>query len=385
MKRGSVQNSLIIIFILIISIGFSSALQFNKPTTVNILTDKTIWNLISVADLNSDNIKDLILQQPITGKLDAWIMNADGTKSTQLLLPSAGIIWKLRSINDLNNDGISDFIWQHSITGKVVVWLMNSNGTQKSTNVILNKTTWKVIETTDLNNDSIKDIILQKQSNGKLVAEIMNADGTKNSTLVLQSPKTLWKLGAMEDLNNDGISDLIFQHKITGEVTAWLLSYNISVPSINAPVCTSFSYSDWSECDDGVQTRTVVSSSPNGCQDGDIEISQSCDNVEKLNEIKNKTETIIPNETNIPLINDTTYNETIPNINNSVQDKTNVTQTTNQNLTCEQVGISLNYSIANILCICPTCRAQPPTICARMGYIELPPSTDCTYCCGKTW
>lgn len=42
------------------------------------------------------------------------------------------------------------------------------------------------------------------------------------------------------------------------------------------PTCTSFTYSAWSECIDGTQTRSVLTSSPSGCTGGSSVTSQSC-------------------------------------------------------------------------------------------------------------
>jgi hypothetical protein len=48
-------------------------------------------------------------------------------------------------------------------------------------------------------------------------------------------------------------------------------------PGDCTPTCTSFGYSDWSACSPpGTQTRTVVSSSPAGCQGGYPITSRSC-------------------------------------------------------------------------------------------------------------
>jgi hypothetical protein len=40
--------------------------------------------------------------------------------------------------------------------------------------------------------------------------------------------------------------------------------------------CTSFSYSTWGTCSGGVQTRSIVSSSPSSCSGGNPVLSQSC-------------------------------------------------------------------------------------------------------------
>ncbi|MEA2065298.1 MAG: thrombospondin type-1 domain-containing protein, partial [Patescibacteria group bacterium] len=44
----------------------------------------------------------------------------------------------------------------------------------------------------------------------------------------------------------------------------------------SARVCVSWTYSDWSSCSNGQQTRTIISSSPAGCSGGSPVLSQSC-------------------------------------------------------------------------------------------------------------
>lgn len=45
---------------------------------------------------------------------------------------------------------------------------------------------------------------------------------------------------------------------------------------ITSPTCTTFTYSPWSNCNNGTQTRTVVSASPSGCINGNPVLSQTC-------------------------------------------------------------------------------------------------------------
>ncbi|MDD5569027.1 MAG: peptidoglycan-binding domain-containing protein [Candidatus Pacebacteria bacterium] len=50
-----------------------------------------------------------------------------------------------------------------------------------------------------------------------------------------------------------------------------------ALPNPTPPTCTSWVYSNWSACSsNGQQTRTVLSSSPSGCINGNPVISQSC-------------------------------------------------------------------------------------------------------------
>jgi hypothetical protein len=44
-----------------------------------------------------------------------------------------------------------------------------------------------------------------------------------------------------------------------------------------APICTNFNYSQWSDCNSsGIQTRTINSSSPAGCTGGNSQLTQNC-------------------------------------------------------------------------------------------------------------
>lgn len=54
-----------------------------------------------------------------------------------------------------------------------------------------------------------------------------------------------------------------------------------ALASDNPPTtCTSFTYSAWSACSNGTQTRTVASSSPSGCTGGNPVLSQSCSSLD---------------------------------------------------------------------------------------------------------
>ena len=50
----------------------------------------------------------------------------------------------------------------------------------------------------------------------------------------------------------------------------------VPVIGVNTNTCTSFTYSSWTSCSGGVQTRTVSTQSPTGCTGGTPVLSQSC-------------------------------------------------------------------------------------------------------------
>ncbi len=82
--------------------------------------------------------------------------------------------------------------------------------------------------------------------------------------------------GAMDEVR-------IYSRPLSVAEVSALYNYNGSIvippppPPPDEPVaCTSFTYSNWSDCVNGSQTRTVTSSSPSGCEGGFPVLSQTC-------------------------------------------------------------------------------------------------------------
>ncbi len=65
-----------------------------------------------------------------------------------------------------------------------------------------------------------------------------------------------------------------------GNYSAMSSSASVSTPASPStyPACSSFTYSSWSGCAGGNQTRTILASSPSGCTGGSPQTSQSCAN-----------------------------------------------------------------------------------------------------------
>ena len=72
-----------------------------------------------------------------------------------------------------------------------------------------------------------------------------------------------------------------FTGSALGENIGWIIfdcDYQVKTDwrPQSARICTSWTYSDWSSCSNGQQTRTIISSSPAGCSGGSPVLSQSC-------------------------------------------------------------------------------------------------------------
>ena len=98
-----------------------------------------------VGDIDGDGIADLIWQDPTTGKVTCWFMNANGTTRSTFNVSTSTSLWQIRGVADVDGDGIGDLIWQYPSSGGVVCWLMNANGTMKSSiNISTGLTSWLI-------------------------------------------------------------------------------------------------------------------------------------------------------------------------------------------------------------------------------------------------
>lgn len=120
----------------------------------------------------------------------------------------------------------------------------------------------------------IIDITLSKPSEG------VDTSSGVVATLTFQALQTVtddsiafsFTSGSYEDSDVilDGTGD-------NGDGTDILVSVINSAVTVGAEICTSFTYSDWGECQpDSTQTRTILTSSPEGCAGGNPVITQTC-------------------------------------------------------------------------------------------------------------
>lgn len=75
---------------------------------------------------------------------------------------------------------------------------------------------------------------------------------------------------------NDGAHQLVAKAYDAANNVGTSPTITINVNNATPVTCTSFTYSAWSTCINGTQTRTVTSSSPTGCTGGNPILTQSC-------------------------------------------------------------------------------------------------------------
>jgi len=186
------------------------------------------WKVVGRADLNGDGIGDILLQDSVSTWVAAWMMNASGQPVTFVPIYSAGVgTWQVVGTADLNSDGIADILLQDSATTFVGAWIMNSAGQVTSFVPVYsdNIAGWRVVATADLNHDGITDIVLQDVNTTYVGAWLMNGAGQAASFVAVHfAPTGSWRVAGSEDLNGDGIVDILLQDSSSTFVAAWIMN-----------------------------------------------------------------------------------------------------------------------------------------------------------------
>ncbi|HTZ40929.1 MAG TPA: VCBS repeat-containing protein [Syntrophales bacterium] len=153
-------------------------------------------------DFNGDGKPDLLWRHQTAGSIGVWFMNGGTTMaSSSMLTPSSvtDLDWQIVCIADFNSDGKPDILWQHQTTGQMNVWFMNETAMTSSTLLTpssVGDTNWKVVGFTDFNGDGHPDLVWQHQTAGTIAVWFMNGTTMTSSTLFIPGvvSDTNWKI-----------------------------------------------------------------------------------------------------------------------------------------------------------------------------------------------
>ncbi len=142
----------------------------------------TTWNLIGAADLDGDNLGDLVWQSP-TNTVRS-VFGLSGRNFSNKLIATLPDGYNVLKAVDFDGDGKSDLLLRNA-AGNVKLWLMN--GTTKLSEVDFGTAsppaTWQFYAASDFNADGTADIVWKKPD-GTLVLWLMNAATPNAPTIV---------------------------------------------------------------------------------------------------------------------------------------------------------------------------------------------------------
>ena len=212
------------------------------------------WQLAGIADVNGDGNPDLIFQNTFTGQVYAWFL--DGTGATVNFATGSGIRstgylydgnlagWRLAGIADVNKDDIPDLIFQNTGSGQLYAWFLDGTGDPinfspmtgvKNTASLYSGSLegWRLAGIADVDHDDIPDLVFQNTATGQVYAWFLNGTGASINFSPITGIKSAgylygggllgWQLTGISDVNGDGFPDLVFQNTFTGQVYTWFL------------------------------------------------------------------------------------------------------------------------------------------------------------------
>jgi hypothetical protein len=135
------------------------------------------WQIVGVADFNGDNKPDILWRNSASGQNAVWYMNGVTLTGTAFLPSSApGSGWQIVGVADFNSDGKPDLLWRNSLSGQNAVWYMN--GVTLTGTAFLPScdpaSGWQIVGVADFNLDGKPDILWRNGLSGQNALWYMN-------------------------------------------------------------------------------------------------------------------------------------------------------------------------------------------------------------------
>jgi YD repeat-containing protein len=152
------------------------------------------WKVVGAADMDGDGKLDLVWSHAQTGALRVWHFNGlVQVDSAAVSLSTGDPLWQVASVADMNSDGHPDLVWRRGGTGGIATWLLND--TQVLNTLWLSPDTvsdlaWRIVGAVDMNADGQTDLVWQNVSSGQLGVWYMNGTTLSTTSVLGGSPQT---------------------------------------------------------------------------------------------------------------------------------------------------------------------------------------------------
>lgn len=185
------------------------------------------WRLAAVGDFDRDGAADYFWQEPTTGTIGTWLMDASGTtvKSFAQIPYNVTGEWYVGGLGDFNGDTNLDILWRNSNTGLTGVWLMNGTNVASYTPIdAITEVAWLIESVADFNGDSKPDVFYRNSITGENLLWMMDGISFLSAEGSLPSLPTSWSMEGAGDFDGDGDADLLWRDYATGTNAVWFLN-----------------------------------------------------------------------------------------------------------------------------------------------------------------
>jgi len=182
-----------------------------------------LYSQTAAADVDGDQVADLLARDDATGELKAWLGRGDGAFTPGPVLARSWRSFSQTAAGDTNRDGATDLVGRDDVTGQLKVWLGRGNGTFAPGRALPGA--WRGFSQTavgDINRDGVADLLARQDATGQLKSWLGRGDGTFVPARVLAGGWQAYSQTAAGDVDGDRVADVLAREDATGELKLWL-------------------------------------------------------------------------------------------------------------------------------------------------------------------
>jgi hypothetical protein len=136
------------------------------------------WRFVGAADVDDDNMPEIVLENDSLHKLAFWMLNGATVTGGHYFSTALPTGWRYVAAADVNGDGVNDIVFQGTLSSDhgVHVWFVDShdNVTGTGTFSTTPPSGWLAAQTGDFDADGKPDFVLENLSLGQAAIWDMN-------------------------------------------------------------------------------------------------------------------------------------------------------------------------------------------------------------------